>query len=104
MTLLAEGLNTCYSGAYSCIVSPGPNAPYSWILQSIVKLIPSEELKQGAGQKLLVGMNWYGYDFTKGGPQNAITGVQPALTLRDVCGRTNISQLAIKIFIFFHMG
>eukprot|EP00698_Gefionella_okellyi_P011201 TRINITY_DN2944_c0_g1_i1.p1 TRINITY_DN2944_c0_g1~~TRINITY_DN2944_c0_g1_i1.p1 ORF type:complete len:226 (-),score=36.24 TRINITY_DN2944_c0_g1_i1:141-818(-) len=42
----------------------GPNAPLNWVMQTILRVLP-ERLRSDLSvtRKLLVGMNWYGYDF-----------------------------------------
>ncbi|KAL9245411.1 hypothetical protein vseg_019070 [Gypsophila vaccaria] len=59
---------------YSSAYSPGPNAPLLWV-RSVIELLLSASSKTLA-HKVLVGFNFYGYDFdlTEGGGAQAITG------------------------------
>jgi len=56
---------------------PGPNAPLSWITQNILRLLPPDHRTSASqlGHKILMGMNFYGYEYWK--PQNAEAIIGP---------------------------
>ncbi len=54
--------------------SPGPVAPLHWIRDCILSLVPEEGSSNR--KKLLVGMNFYGYDFSSAGMEGTWLHVQ----------------------------
>lgn len=51
---------------YSSPGSPGPTAPIDW-MESCVEGLSSSEVARGPREKILLGLNFYGYDFTRSG-------------------------------------
>ena len=51
---------------YSSLSNPGPNAPYDWI-KKCIEILDKESVNR---EKILLGLNFYGYDYTTegGGP------------------------------------
>ena len=56
---------------YYCIIiiSPGPVAPLHWIQDCVLSLVPDSQSPNR--NKILVGLNFYGYDFTSSGMEGA---------------------------------
>jgi chitinase domain-containing protein 1 len=46
---------------------PGPNAPLSWMAQTIMFLVQQDAQAMQWTSKLLLGFNFYGYDYVKNG-------------------------------------
>ncbi|XP_022687170.1 chitinase domain-containing protein 1-like isoform X2 [Varroa jacobsoni] len=63
---------------YSNPQRPGPNAPLSWMRQCVEHLVPgsiSEDQNVAKYRgKILLGLNFYGYDYTAQGASSAILG------------------------------
>lgn len=62
-----------YEFAYSFFISvhllphpfsPGPNSPMEWVEECVLSLAPELSPQR---QKILLGLNFYGYDFTSSG-------------------------------------
>ena len=51
---------------YSSLSNPGPNSPYNWI-KNCIEILDKESFHR---EKILLGLNFYGYDYTTegGGP------------------------------------
>ena len=45
--------------------SPGPVAPLHWIKECVLSLVPDDQSPNR--KKILVGLNFYGYDYTSSG-------------------------------------
>lgn len=54
-------------------VSAGPIAPIKWMIDSMSSILSDKE--KNKRRKLLLGLNHYGYDFTKTTGANAIVGI-----------------------------
>lgn len=56
---------------YSNPQRPGPTAPLSWVTQNVLRLLPPDHRTSGnqLGHKILMGINFYGYEYWQ--PQNA---------------------------------
>lgn len=65
---------------------PGANAPLHWIRSAVEKICPENDaLKR---QKLLIGLNMYGNDYTlEGGDSGAIVGSRFLELLKHLKGR-----------------
>jgi len=63
--------------------SPGPNAPLPWITHAVLSLIPAEHRAQYA-RKVLLGLNFYGYDFAKGAGHEAVLGTYSINQIRKL--------------------
>jgi chitinase domain-containing protein 1 len=56
---------------------PGPTAPLSWMTQNVLRLLPPDHRtsSNNLGHKILMGLNFYGYEYWK--PQNAEAIIGP---------------------------
>lgn len=53
----------------------GPNAPYPWVIQTVMHLVKEDPRAIDISFKLLVGLNFYGYEFPKGGGTSSKTWI-----------------------------
>ena len=60
-----DSLSTCSGFNYS----PGPTAPLHWVEECILSLSPKDSLER---QKILVGINFYGYDYSTVGMEGLL--------------------------------
>lgn len=47
------------------LASPGPSSPLPWVRDCVLQLAPGAQWRQ----KILLGLNLYGLDFTNQGPE-----------------------------------
>lgn len=71
---------------FGCVYRPGPNAPLDWMRMCVEHLVPEDDNEigdnDGYRRKILLGLNFYGYDYTAQGGGSPILGHQFAQMLQ----------------------
>jgi chitinase domain-containing protein 1 len=82
---------------YSSNSNPGANSPITWARTCMENLCPSNTNDHTCKSKLLMGLNFYGYDYTPmgGGP---ILGSQFALALSSVKAKVSYDDRSMEHF------
>lgn len=76
---------------YSNFQRPGANAPLYWMKRVVEQLCPISQNLEEKRSKILLGLNFYGYDFTPEGGQPVIGDGYMKL-LRHVKGRLKLDE------------
>ncbi|KAE8748253.1 hypothetical protein FOCC_FOCC005092 [Frankliniella occidentalis] len=76
--------------------NPGPTSPLQWMKESVELVVPQNENSKRA--KILLGMNFYGYHFTSGGPE-AILGNQFVDLTKSLKGKMKLDRESEENFV-----
>ena len=72
-------LNGFFSYTYVYVGhSPGPTAPIDWMERCVLGLSPELSVLR---QKILLGLNFYGYDFTSSGMDRELLGIYTSVDM-----------------------
>lgn len=86
---------------YSSFQRPGANAPIAWVRNAVEYLIPtSTNQLEEKRKKILLGLNFYGNDFTPEGGK-PIVGHQYLELLQNVKGRLRYDDSDVENYIEF---
>ncbi|KAK3914325.1 Chitinase domain-containing protein 1 [Frankliniella fusca] len=76
--------------------NPGPTSPVHWMKECVELIVPKNE--DARRSKVLVGLNFYGYHFTSGGPE-AILGNQFIDLTKSIKGKMKLDKQADENFV-----
>lgn len=74
----------------------GPTSPLPWMKESVELVSPNQGDPKRS--KVLLGMNFYGYHFTSGGPE-AILGNQFLDLVKSIKGKMKLDKESIENFV-----